>query len=139
LPNTNLNYKSSLKILYQRKIIIDYLKSLDAYAMYTMIKRKINWILGQLRLFFGLFHSKKGYKCYDSNTKIFYISKNIKFQENESYFKEKLNECKGLEPLNTILFFKEPETNELEINEEIAHIEQETENKPLEEIFQDNE
>jgi hypothetical protein len=69
------------------------------------------------------YFTQKRYKYYDQNPKIFYIYKNIKFQENESYFKEKLNECKDLVPGNAISFFQEPETNEPEINEEIMHIE----------------
>jgi hypothetical protein len=74
--------------------------------------------------FFGLFHSKKGYKCYDPINKKFYISRNIKFQENEPFYKEKLKEIYDQEPSNMIPFIQEPK-NSVEILQEEQEVENE--------------
>jgi hypothetical protein len=76
----------------------------------------------------GYSTQKKGYKCYDPiNCKI-YISRDITFQKNESYFKKKENEI--LEPPNIFIYphhdyLRENETiNTNECEHEIEEIPQ---------------
>jgi hypothetical protein len=73
--------------------------------MYTTTTNKINWTTYRLGpCFLDIHHKKKGYKCYDSINKKFYISRDVTFQENEPYFKGIEKEINTQEPSSIFTF-----------------------------------
>jgi hypothetical protein len=89
LPNIVLKNKSPLKILYQRKILIDHLRvfGCTCYVHNNIKNDKLD--ARAIKIFFlGNSSQKKGYNCYDPVNKIFYTSRDVIFQENEPYFKK---------------------------------------------------
>jgi hypothetical protein len=84
LPNATLNFKSPLKILYQEKIIISHLRVFECTSfVHNNKSNKLDHT--SIKAILLGYSSKKSYKCYNPvNTKI-YISRDIIFQENESY------------------------------------------------------
>jgi hypothetical protein len=102
-------------------------------------------------IFLGYSSQKMGYMCYDPIHKKFYISKNVTFQENEPYYKEKINEQNLLEPSLEISYSQTPEISQetpqienkilydqevvLERNQE--ELEQSQDNVPLEESIEE--
>jgi len=100
LPSMNLNYKSPLEILYKRKIIIDHLRVFGCVCYVHNNKRDKLDYTSIKAIFLGYSTQKKGYKCYDPKNKKYYISRDVTFQENETYFKEIEKEISAQEPPN---------------------------------------
>ena len=93
LPSIRLENKSPLEILYQRKINIDHLKVFGCVC-FIYKKRKDKFDSTSTKgIFLGYSNTKKGYKCYDPINKKLFISRDVIFNENESYFsKEEISE-----------------------------------------------
>jgi hypothetical protein len=94
-------YKSSLEILYKRKLIIDHLRVFGCTCYVHNNKRgKLDHTFIKT-IFLRYSTQKKEYKCYDPINYKIYTSRDVTFQENESYFKEKE---KKIEPPNTFIY-----------------------------------
>jgi hypothetical protein len=122
LPSINLNYKSILEIFYKRKIIIDYLRVFECVCYVHNNKRdKLDYT--SIKAIFLGYSTKKGYKCYDPINKKYYISRDITFQENETYFKEIEKEISAQEPPNISIFspINDSRDNEITITNEGEH------------------
>jgi hypothetical protein len=92
LPSANLNYKSPLEILYQRKINLEYLKIFGCTCYVHKNKQDKLDYTSIKTIFLGYSSQKKRYKCYDPKNKRLYISRDVTFLENEPYYKEKIHE-----------------------------------------------
>jgi hypothetical protein len=81
LPNANLDYKSSLKIIYQTKLNVNHLRVFGCtYFVHNNDKQdKLDYT--SIKAILGYSSQKKCYKCYDSINKK--NSRDITFQENE--------------------------------------------------------
>jgi hypothetical protein len=88
LPSVKLNNRSPLEILYQRKINLVHLRVFGCVA-FVKIKRKSKLdFISTKAIFLGYSSVTKGYKCYDPIQKNVFISRDVNFFENESYFKK---------------------------------------------------
>jgi hypothetical protein len=78
-----------LKILYQRKILIDHLRvfGCTCYVHNNIRNDKLDARAIKI-IFLGYSSQKKGYNYYDPINKKIYTSRNVIFQENEPYFKK---------------------------------------------------
>jgi hypothetical protein len=92
LPSVKLENKSPLEILYQRKLNIDNLRTFGCVC-FVHKKRKDKFDSTSTKaIFLGYSTHKKGYKCYDPINKKNFISSDVVFNENETYFlKEKIS------------------------------------------------
>jgi hypothetical protein len=89
LPSTPLGNKIPLEVLFQRKININHLRIFRCVCFFK-IKRKDKLNVNSIKTIFLEYSSySKEYKCYDPIHKKSYISRDIIFVENESFFKEK--------------------------------------------------
>jgi Integrase core domain/GAG-pre-integrase domain len=89
LPSAPLGNKIPLEVLFQRKININHLRIFGCVC-FVKIKRKDKLDVNSIKtIFLGYSSYSKGYKCYDPIHKKSYISRDIIFVENESFFKEK--------------------------------------------------
>ena len=104
LPSANLNYKSPLEILYKRKLNIDHLRVFGCTCYVHKNKQDKLDYTSVKTIFLGYSSQKKGFKCYDPIDKKFYISRDITFQENEPYYKEKKTNMKTIFKNHPIVF-----------------------------------
>ena len=93
LPSANLEYKSPLEIIYQRKLNIDHLRvfGCTCYVHNNNMENKLD-VKSIKTVFLGYSSQKKGYKCYDPINKRFFISRDVTFLENEPFYKENKKE-----------------------------------------------
>jgi hypothetical protein len=97
--------------------------------MFTIIISKKKLILEQLRLFFRIFISKRDTSILILLTKKIYVSRNIIFKENESYYKREINKRHPQESSNEFSFLKP-----IKINQDIIQAKNKTIPKREEEL-----
>ena len=86
LPSAILDFKCPIEILYNKKPNINHLKVFGCTCF--VHKNKIDKLdFTSIKTFFvGYSLEKKGFKCYDPKTRKLYISRDVTFFENESFY-----------------------------------------------------
>ena len=90
LPSRVLDFKCPLEVLQDKVRDLSYLRvfgctcyvHLPAIQRHKLNPRAVKWI------FLGYSQTKKGYKCYEPESKKIYVSRDVLFAETIPYFKE---------------------------------------------------
>ena len=87
MPLTILNKKTPFEMLYSKAPSYEMLKSFGRVAYASTLKRERSKLDPRARpcIFIGYAHSKKGYKLYDLNARMVFVSKNVQFHEKNSF------------------------------------------------------
>jgi hypothetical protein len=97
--------------------------------MYTITTNKISWTTHQLSQFsLGIHHKKMAINITIQSIKKNYISRDVTFQENESYYKRRKNEISEQKPTPSFPQFYFPEEQRIS-NENEKEIPQEEESE----------
>jgi Reverse transcriptase (RNA-dependent DNA polymerase)/Integrase core domain/gag-polypeptide of LTR copia-type/GAG-pre-integrase domain len=86
LPSRVLNFKSPFEILYNRKFNISHLKVFGCICyVHSQNGSKLD-PRARKCVFLGYSSTKKGYKCFDPNSRRTYFSRDVVFNEHQMYY-----------------------------------------------------